>query len=66
MVDAEVSGGVNDFGTSILGDTVAFGLGGPDLTLQSELKVADDGWHHVAAVRTVLNIEGTLQIELDI
>jgi hypothetical protein len=43
--------GANDFGTSILNDKFAFGIGNPDITLQSKSKVTTGEWVHVAATR---------------
>jgi hypothetical protein len=43
--------GANDFGTSILNDKFAFGIGNPDSTLQSSTVVTTDQWVHVAATR---------------
>jgi len=43
--------GANDFGTAILNDKFAFGIGNPDTTLQSNSKVTTGVWVHVAATR---------------
>jgi hypothetical protein len=43
--------GANDFGTAILNDKFAFGIGNPDTTLQSDSKVTTGEWVHVAATR---------------
>ena len=43
--------GANDFGTSILNDRFAFGIGNPDTTLQSSAIVTTGQWVHVAATR---------------
>jgi Concanavalin A-like lectin/glucanases superfamily len=43
--------GANDFGTSILNDKFAFGIGNPDTTLESETVVTTGQWVHVAATR---------------
>jgi hypothetical protein len=51
LVDGEVAGVTDDFGTTLVGDSVAFGVGNPDVTLQGKTPVNDDRWHHVAAVR---------------
>ena len=43
--------GANDFGTSILNDKFAFGIGNPDFTLSSRTSVTTGEWVHVAATR---------------
>jgi Concanavalin A-like lectin/glucanases superfamily len=43
--------GANDFGTSILKDKFAFGVGNPDTTLLSISTVTTGEWVHVAATR---------------
>ena len=43
--------GSDDFGTAILNDSFAFGIGNPDTTLQSNSKVTTGEWVHVAATR---------------
>lgn len=68
LVDGEVGGATHDFGVSLTGDQVAFGVGSPgnDVTIQSVRSVTDGQWHHVAATRTAANgamalyIDGTL------
>ena len=46
--------GANDFGTSILNDKFAFGIGNPDTTLQSKTVVTTGQWVHVAATRNMV------------
>ena len=43
--------GANDFGTSILNNRFAFGVGNPDTTLRSNSTVTTGEWIHVAATR---------------
>jgi len=43
--------GANDFGTAILNDRFAFGIGNPDNTLESNTQVTTGQWVHVAATR---------------
>ena len=45
--------GANDFGTAILNDKFAFGIGNPDTTLQSNTVVTTGQWVHVAATRNM-------------
>lgn len=42
LVDAEVENGVNDFGISLLGQKIAFGLGPNDVTITSKSIVNDE------------------------
>ncbi|HEY0479428.1 MAG TPA: LamG-like jellyroll fold domain-containing protein, partial [Kofleriaceae bacterium] len=67
LVDGEVANVVNDFGVSLLGSRVAFGVGNPDTTIQSTSNITDGAWHHVAVTRNaatgamVLYVDGTQQ-----
>ncbi len=48
IVDAEVGGGTNDWGTSLVGSKLAFGIGNPDQTIFSTADVNTGNWVHVA------------------
>ena len=48
IVDAEVGGGTTDFGTSLLNNKLAFGVGNPDRTIQSTTSINNGQWYHVA------------------
>ncbi len=48
MVDAEYPGVTNDFGTALVGNKFAFGIGNPDVTIVSSTNINDGTWHHVA------------------
>jgi M6 family metalloprotease-like protein len=69
LVDGEVSGAAADFGVSLTGDKIAFGVGSTsgDTTIQSDHSVTDRAWHHVAATRSsstgaiALYIDGKLE-----
>ena len=63
LVDGMVSSGANDFGVSLLGGKIAFGVGNPDTTLQSTATVNDGQWHHVTVTRNGLT--GMMTIYLD-
>ncbi len=63
LIDGEVSGVTNDFGVSLLNGKIAFGVGNPDTTLQSDASVNDGGWHHVAVTRNALS--GAMAIYID-
>ncbi|HWR32081.1 MAG TPA: LamG-like jellyroll fold domain-containing protein [Chitinophagaceae bacterium] len=52
MVDAEVCGGVRDWGTALInGGQVCFGIGAPDITIRSSGLYNDGNWHFATAVR---------------
>ena len=67
LVDGEVANVVNDFGVSLLGSRLAFGVGNPDTTIQSTSNINDGAFHHVAVTRNattgamVLYVDGTQQ-----
>jgi len=63
LVDGEVPGATNDFGVSLIGTNVAFGVGNPDTTITSSVGVSDGAWHHIAAVRT--SISGAMLLYVD-
>jgi hypothetical protein len=49
IVDAEVGGSTSDFGTALLNGKLAFGVGNPDVTIQSTTTINNGTWYHVAA-----------------
>lgn len=49
IVDAEVAGVTNDWGTALIGSKLGFGIGNPDITLISSTSVNTGNWIHVAA-----------------
>ncbi len=51
LLDGEVGGAVNDFGLTLLNGKAAFGVGNPDVTIQSATSINDGQWHHLAATR---------------
>jgi hypothetical protein len=53
LIYADVPGGANDFGMSVNGDFVGFGIGNPDMTVLSVTPVITEDWVHVAATRTI-------------
>lgn len=67
IVDAEVSGITNDFGTSLATNKAAFGIGAPDVTITSTTAINNGVWHHIAAswVRSTgamkLYVDGNLE-----
>jgi len=60
MVDGYVANGVDDFGISLLGNNIAFGVGNPDTTIISTNAVSNGQWYHVAATRSALT--GLMQL----
>jgi hypothetical protein len=63
LVDAEVAGVTDDFGTALVDNYFAFGVGKPDTTIRSRTRVNDGRWHHVAAVRS--RASGAIRIYVD-
>jgi len=63
LVDGEISGARADWGMSLLGGKLAFGIGNPDTTAFSTGLINDGSWHHIAATRN--NASGTVQIFID-
>jgi hypothetical protein len=49
IVDAEVGGATSDFGTVLLNNKLAFGVGQPDVTIQSTTSINTGVWTHIAA-----------------
>jgi arylsulfatase A-like enzyme len=60
LVDASATGVNEDFGISLVGDRIAFGIGAPDTTLLSATSVVDGSWHHVAVRRE--SLFGTMEV----
>ncbi len=48
LVDGDLPGAENDFGTALSGTKFAVGVGNPDTTLVSRTVINDGNWHHVA------------------
>jgi hypothetical protein len=54
LVDAEVCGGTNDWGTALIdGGKVSMGIGNPDLTIKSAATYNNGAWHFVTATRNM-------------
>jgi hypothetical protein len=51
LLDGENGGPVNDYGWTLLGSHVAFGVGNPDTTFDSKTSAVDGKWHHIAVTR---------------
>lgn len=63
LVDAETGGVTTDWGISLLNNKLAFGMGSPDITLQSKSTVNDNQWHFVSATWAMGT--GTMSLYLD-
>jgi len=48
IIDNEVAGVSTDFGTTLVGNKLAFGIGQPDTTIFSVSDINDGNWNHVA------------------
>jgi hypothetical protein len=48
IIDAEQSGVTNDFGTSLVGSKLSFGIGNPDISIFSSSDINTGNWTHVA------------------
>jgi hypothetical protein len=51
-VDGEIGGVANDFGISLCAGKIAFGIGNPDVTINSATSVNDGAWHAIAVTRS--------------
>ena len=63
IVDAEVSGSNDDFGISLMGNSIGFGIGNGDVTATAYRQVNDGAWHHVAV--TWSSVTGAMKIYID-
>lgn len=65
MVDAEVCGATNDWGTALIdGGKVCFGIGNTDITIKSSSSTYNDGaWHFVTVTRN--KTAGTIILYVD-
>ena len=63
LVDGEVAGVADDFGTAMVGNKAAFGVGNPDTTITSTMPINDGQWHHVVATRDAAS--GQMQLFVD-
>jgi hypothetical protein len=51
LVDGDHAGVANDFGTALVGNKFAFGIGNPDTTIVSTSPINDGNWHLCVATR---------------
>ena len=62
MIDSEVAGTANDWGISLVGDKIGFGVGNADSTILSTTPINDGTWHHVIATRSAT---GQIKVYID-
>jgi hypothetical protein len=63
LVDGEMPGGVNDFGTVVLGSKFGFGVGVPDTTIASTTNINNNEWHFCVATRD--HLTGQMRVYVD-
>jgi hypothetical protein len=63
VVDGEVGGSLDDFGTALVGNKFGLGIGNPDMTIVSTAPINDGVWHHVTATRRAA--DGQIKIFVD-
>jgi hypothetical protein len=64
LVYADVPGGANDFGLSVLGEIPGFGIGNPDQTVLGTTSVTNGDWIHLAVTRGVDTESGVSRLEI--
>jgi hypothetical protein len=63
LVDADVSGGAQDFGVSMCGGKIVAGVGVPEVSVVSAGTYNNNAWHHVVFTRT--QATGSLNLYVD-
>lgn len=63
LVDGHSAGTANDFGVSLLGNKLAFGVGNPDTTIVSTTPINDNNWHQ--CVLTRVQSTGVMSLYVD-
>ncbi len=63
LVDGEMSGNTNDFGTAICGGKFTFGVGNSDTHLLSTSNINDNSWHYCVATRDADTGEMTVYVD---
>ncbi len=63
LVDGEMPGAVDDFGTVVRGNKFGFGVGNPDTTISSASDINDDQWHYCVATRDA--VTGEMKVYVD-
>ncbi len=63
LVDGDMPFNNNDFGTALVGNKFAFGVGNPDITVLSSATINNGAWHHCVATRQLYT--GALAVYVD-
>ena len=63
LVDGDSPGTANDFGTALLGNKFAFGVGNPDTTISSATSINDGNCHQCVATR--VQSTGAINVYVD-
>jgi predicted alpha-1,6-mannanase (GH76 family) len=63
LVDGDMPFNSNDFGTALVGGKFAFGIGNPDVTIQSTSSINDGDWHLCVATRE--QSSGAIKVYVD-
>ncbi len=63
LVDGEMPGSVDDFGTVVRGSKFGFGVGNPDVTISSTSDINDNQWHYCVATRDGLTGEMIVYVD---
>jgi predicted alpha-1,6-mannanase (GH76 family) len=63
LIDGDASGTANDFGTAMCGGKFAFGVGNPDVTVQSSVTINNGVWRHCVATRQ--QATGAIKVYVD-
>jgi len=63
LVDGEMPGSVDDFGTVVHGSKFGFGVGNPDVTISSTSDINDNQWHYCVATRNAVTGEMIVYVD---
>jgi Concanavalin A-like lectin/glucanases superfamily/Glycosyl hydrolases family 2, sugar binding domain/Glycosyl hydrolases family 2/Glycosyl hydrolases family 2, TIM barrel domain len=63
LMDGYVASGADDFGTSLCGGKLAFGVGNPDTTIYSTTPISDGTWHQCVVTRQ--QYDGAMDLYVD-
>jgi len=63
LIDGDVPFAANDFGVSLVGNKLAFGVGNPDMTITSANAINDGQWHYCVVTRR--QSDGAMRIYID-
>ncbi len=63
LIDGDVPSNANDFGVTLVGNKLGFGVGNPDTTITSTNAINDGQWHHCVVTRQ--QATGAMRIYVD-